>query len=157
MGAEIRSPPHSLHELGGAEKQSNRDLSVPSQVRARQACPPVLSSVLSGEPVQMFKHRVKSFLPKATEISDHTASRITHSCFSQSQSTLRHLKENSFCVLLGKYGQKRKKKKKIEIHYRKMKKSSYLMALFRLCRALESEKAPEFVSLYLVNTGMKCV
>ena len=110
LGAEIRPPPHSLRELGGAEKRSNRDLSVPLQVRARQACSPVLSSVLSGEPVQMFKHPVKSFLPKATEISDHTASCTTHSCFSQSPSTLRHLKENSFCVLLGKYGQKRKKK-----------------------------------------------
>lgn len=114
VGAEI--PPCSLQPTwaGGGEKQSNCDLPVPLLVRAWQACPPVLSSVLSGESVQTLniqqnpsfqrplKHRLWSYC-----LTYHPQPLLT-----VCQNSLGHLKENSFCVLLDKYSQKETKKEK---------------------------------------------
>ena len=65
--------------------------------------------------------------------------------------------KNQFLCASWQVQSKKKKEKQKETHYKKVKNSSYLMALFSLCRVLEGKKTPEFVTLYLVNTGMSCV
>lgn len=152
--AEIPPSPHSLNEQGGAEKQFSCDLSVPKPSLSPCA---FFSAVRWVSP--NVKHPAKSFLPKATAtwtviILSHIPPTATSPRKSEHFGASQR---KQFLCAFCKYSQKRKKsKKKKETHYKNMKMTSYLMALFRLHTALEDEKTPILVSIYLVNR-MKCL